>query len=114
MNDPQQPPPPSDWAVLELMGHVRLAGRVSEEEKFGAKVGRIDVPVGETYVTQYFTAASIYRLTLVGEDVARAVAKNLVQPVPVSAWELPKQLAASPPPDGLLGDGETEDDDPPY
>ncbi len=32
------------WAVLELMGHVRLAGRISEEERFGSKIGRIDVP----------------------------------------------------------------------
>lgn len=33
------------WAILELMGHVRLSGRVSEEERFGCKLGRIDVPV---------------------------------------------------------------------
>jgi hypothetical protein len=32
------------WAILELMGHVRMAGRVTEEERFGAKMGRIDVP----------------------------------------------------------------------
>lgn len=32
------------WAVVELMGHVRMAGRVTEEERFGAKVGRVDVP----------------------------------------------------------------------
>jgi hypothetical protein len=32
------------WAIVELMGHVRIAGRVSEEERFGAKLGRIDIP----------------------------------------------------------------------
>lgn len=32
------------WAILELMGHVRMAGRVTEEERFGCKMGRIDVP----------------------------------------------------------------------
>lgn len=32
------------WAIVELMGHVRLAGRLSEEEKFGAKMGRLDIP----------------------------------------------------------------------
>lgn len=36
------------WAILELMGHVRMAGRVTEEERFGSKVGRIDVPYPET------------------------------------------------------------------
>lgn len=32
------------WAIVELMGHVRLAGRLSEEEKFGSKLGRLDIP----------------------------------------------------------------------
>jgi hypothetical protein len=32
------------WCVLELFGHVRMAGRVTEEERFGSKMGRIDVP----------------------------------------------------------------------
>lgn len=34
------------WAILELMGHVRMAGRVTEENRFGTVVGRIDVPTG--------------------------------------------------------------------
>jgi hypothetical protein len=34
------------WAIVELMGHVRLAGRLTEEEKFGAKMGRLDIPAG--------------------------------------------------------------------
>lgn len=33
------------WAVLELMGHRVMAGRVSEVEMFGRKLIRIDVPV---------------------------------------------------------------------
>jgi hypothetical protein len=36
------------WVVLELMGHVRMAGRVTEEELFGAKIGRIDVPKAQS------------------------------------------------------------------
>lgn len=32
------------WAIVELMGHVRVAGRVTEEEHFGSKLGRIDIP----------------------------------------------------------------------
>ena len=30
--------------ILELMGHVRLAGFVTQEELFGTKMGRIEVP----------------------------------------------------------------------
>jgi hypothetical protein len=85
------------WAVVELMGHVRVAGRVTEEEKFGGKLGRIDVPTPDGgFVTQYFGASSVYRLTVVSEEAARLVAKES-QSAPVHAWEFPKQLAASPP-----------------
>jgi hypothetical protein len=75
------------WAVLEMMGHLRMAGRVSEEERFGSKVGRIDVPQGDKFVTCYFTAASIYRLTPCTEDVARAAAKHS-NPAPVHRYQL--------------------------
>ncbi len=82
------------WAVVELMGHVRVAGRLSEEEKFGGKLGRVDVPTDDGgFVTQYFTASSVYRLTIVSEEAARLVAKNN-RVEPVHSWEIPKQLAA--------------------
>lgn len=77
------------WAVVELMGHVKLAGYVTEEERFGVKMGRIDVPGadGQTIVTQYFSGASVYRITPVTEEVARAVAAGN-QPQPVTRWDL--------------------------
>lgn len=33
------------WAIVELLGHVRMAGRLTEEERFGGKMGRLDVPI---------------------------------------------------------------------
>lgn len=103
------------WAILELMGHVRLAGRVSEEEKFGTKLGRIDVPQKDgTFVTQYFSGSSIYRLTPVSEHVARDAAGRC-QPQPVQPWEYPKQLptaeAARPGSGAYLGDEDEDDRD---
>jgi hypothetical protein len=77
-----------DWAILELMGHVRTAGFVTEEEHFGCKLGRIDIPNGDGMATQYFGGSSVYRLTITTEEVARAVAKSN-QPEPVHRWELP-------------------------
>jgi hypothetical protein len=77
------------WAILELMGHVRLAGRVSEEAHFGTALGRIDIPNGDTFTTQYFGGSSIYRLTPTTEEIARSVAA-VNQPEPVRPWELPK------------------------
>jgi hypothetical protein len=79
------------WAIVELMGHVRLAGRLTEEEKFGAKMGRLDIPLNEGFITQYFGGGSVYRITFVSEDVARHVAKQEA-PAPVSPWDFPKVL----------------------
>lgn len=33
-----------EWAIIEVFGHRRLAGRAREEERFGSKLLRIDVP----------------------------------------------------------------------
>jgi hypothetical protein len=82
------------WAILELMGHVRMAGRVTEEERFGSKMGRIDVPQGEGFTTVYFSGASIYRMTPTTEAIARSVAAQN-QPEPVHRWELPQPEKAA-------------------
>jgi hypothetical protein len=87
----EQSETPVMWGILELMGHVRTAGRITEEEKFGCKLGRIDIPKDDGFVTQYFGGSSIYRLSPCTEEVARAVAKTSV-PSPVHSWELPKQI----------------------
>lgn len=82
------------WGVLELMGHVRVAGKITEEERFGAKLGRIDIPNKDGgFTTQFFTGASIYRLTPTTEENARHVALHC-QPTPVHSWELPRPAIA--------------------
>lgn len=35
---------PFEWAIVEIFGHRKHAGRAREEERFGAKMLRIDVP----------------------------------------------------------------------
>lgn len=80
------------WAIVELMGHVRMGGRVSEEERFGTKMGRIDIPRGEGFYTQYFGGQSVYRITIVEEAAARGVAAAMSLE-PVHTWEMPKTLA---------------------
>lgn len=92
------------WAILELMGHVRLAGKISEVERFGSKMGRIDIPDGEGWITQFFGGGSVYRITFVTEAVARHTAKSTA-PAPVSPWDFPKQLT-------VYNERDEEDDDP--
>ncbi|MGE5590980.1 MAG: acetyltransferase [Bacillota bacterium] len=78
----------AEWAILELMGHRRLAGHVTEQEIAGASFIRIDVPgVDATVATQFYAPVAIYAITPTTEEVARAVA-SANQPEPVTRWEL--------------------------
>lgn len=86
------------WAVVELFGHRRLGGFVTEEEHIGATLLRIDIPVSPafedcTYFTQYYSHGALYGLTMVSEEAARAVA-GYCEPDVVKSWELPKQEPA--------------------
>lgn len=78
-----------EWGIVELFGHVRLAGRVSEIERFGGKMLRLDIPKpdGGWAATQFVGHAALYRVTPTTEDIARASAAHL-QPEPMQRWEL--------------------------
>jgi hypothetical protein len=80
-------PPFEAWAIVELMGHRRLAGKVSEQRIAGATLLRIDVPRGSGFTTTFYGSTAIFSLTPTTEDVVRAVALHS-QPEPVSRWEL--------------------------
>lgn len=59
--------PAPEYAVVELMGHVRHVGRLTEVERFGTKMGRVDVPKDgkfeDGFTSFFFSGASIYRVT---------------------------------------------------
>ena len=62
------------WAIVELMGHRRYGGEVSEVEMYGAKLLRLDVYPAEgddPAMTQYYSASAIYCITPATEDIAR-------------------------------------------
>lgn len=84
------------WAIVELMGHRRLAGHVTEVELAGAKVLRIDIPDGDGFTTQFYGGGALYCLTPTSEATARAAAAASARPEPIHRWELP-----SPRPDDL-------------
>lgn len=85
------------WAIVELMGHRKLAGRVSEQVIAGTALLRIDVPAygengnQEPGFTQFYGASSIYCLTPTTEEICKRFAARYRER-PVSAYELP-QLA---------------------
>jgi hypothetical protein len=115
---------PDTWAIVELMGHIKLAGKLTEEERFGSKLGRLDIPTAEkctcpnadrksadepttpcglcqgagfvaSFMTQYFGGGSVYRITVVSEEVARHVARQSA-PAPVSPWDFPRRALPAP------------------
>ena len=96
------------FAILELFGHVRLAGKVTEASIGGCSFLRVDVlkPDGEVDFTRYLGNGSVYSMTPVTEEVARRVGNGSAQ-APVKPWEIPKPML--PPAENLSHDLPDED-----
>lgn len=60
-----------EWARVEIMGHRCHYGRTREEERFGAKMLRIDIPIdgvpAKGWRTHYYGGSSIFSFTLTDE-----------------------------------------------
>lgn len=77
------------WCIVELMGHVTLAGYVTETEIGGGKLMRIEVPQskGMQAFTSFFGATSVYKMTPVDEETVQTLCKRQQQQ-PFQSWEL--------------------------
>ena len=77
------------WACVEIFGHRKHYGRVSEVERFGTKLLRVDVPVNagrlvgdrqivahaeaaEVFETHVYGGGAIFSLTPMTEESARS------------------------------------------
>lgn len=80
------------WAIVDIMGHQRLAGRVTEETIGGVSLLRCDIPEvnGIPAWTTYLTAGSLYQMTPVTEEIARTIAEKLCKQ-PISLYDLPEE-----------------------
>lgn len=113
------------WALLELFGHQKIVGKVTEHELGGTAMLRVDVPgvEGQEPFTKFYGPSAIFSLTPISEAVGLALAKRLrADPISVYAPEL---RALSPGRDSvedadvdpLDDDGDPDDGlplDPPY
>jgi hypothetical protein len=74
------------WAILELIGHRRLAGRVSEATVAGAAFIRIDVPhpndSTRLRATHFISPTAVRAITPATEETASAIARGLRPPTP--------------------------------
>lgn len=77
------------WCVVELMGHVTLAGHVSEQEVGGTALLRIDVPGTEAgpAFTKMVGTSAIYGITPVDEETVRTICEEESQR-PFASWAL--------------------------
>lgn len=96
------------WCVLDLFGHQRTAGHVTEATIGGCSFIRIDVPEkDDKYRTEYYGNGAVYSMRPVSEEVARKIAEGAS--TPVSAWEI-SRLGLNPMADSMIDD----DDDAPF
>lgn len=61
-----------EWAIVEIFGHRTHAGRTREEERFGSKMLRIDVPnrgdaEAHGWTTMYYGGSAIFSFALTDE-----------------------------------------------
>jgi hypothetical protein len=96
--------PFASWSILELFGHRRLAGWLTEVELAGSGMWRIDVPSprGGNVATQFYAPGAVYGITPCDEVTARALAEQ-IRPSPVTALELALPAARRQHP--FVGDG---------
>ena len=106
------------WAIVELMGHTKIAGLVTEQALAGGAFLRVDVPGtrNEWVMTKLYGASAVYCITPVTEDLARRAAQAITAPRPVTRWELPvlkdtEGRAADPPADDYRYDQDIDEAD---
>jgi len=79
----------SQPAIIDLFGHTRIAGKVTEEAVGGAALIRVDVPEtdGQQAYTRYYGIGAIYSIAPTDEATMLRAARALRQE-PIHAYEL--------------------------
>lgn len=80
---------PGQWAVVELFGHQKIAGLLTEATIGGCSFVRVDVPGdGENPgFTKLYGNGAIYAISFVSEEIARRAAAYFTVK-PIQSYEL--------------------------
>lgn len=83
------------WMVVEFLGHHKLAGFVTEEQKWGQVLLRIDIPTSVKdgkmqFTTQWYGTHALYCATPVNETDAIHLAKQY-RPRPFDKFDLHRE-----------------------
>lgn len=94
------------WALIELFGHNRIAGRVTEAEMGGGALIRVDVPSVKDRqpITKYYNVKAIYGITPVDEATARQMAES-IDAAPINSYSIEREIERR----KSLGSGESDD-----
>ena len=91
------------WGLVELMGHQRIAGLITEQNLGGQAFLRVDVPnptgIGFAF-TRFYSAGAVYCISPTDKQIAIGLAANC-SARPVSIYDLGKLIQ-----DKKVGDGE--------
>jgi hypothetical protein len=88
MTDQLPEHPPGDYAIVEVMGHRTIVGRISEVERFGTKLLAIEaIWQSELLPAALIGGASIYQLT-------PCTAATAFERQPKHHWQLPPTIVA--------------------
>lgn len=97
-----------EWAIVDLFGHQRVAGRVSEQQIGGTSFVRVDVPrtMAAAPFTKLYGPGAIYSITITDEETAMAAARYC-EAVPMDQWTIREMLTL---PSPAVGDYEEVSD----
>jgi len=75
------------WAIVELFGHQKIAGFVTEATIGGCSFVRVDVPQidGSQALTKFYGNGAIYSMTPVSEELVKTFVKKY-QPAPLNVY----------------------------
>jgi len=85
----------TEWCIVEMMGHRRIAGHVTERTIAGHGFLEVRIP-SEPPLVQFIQPSSIYAMTPCTEETARSLAKTL-SPEPISYFDAKRMLAVDAP-----------------
>jgi len=92
------------FAIIELMGHQKMSGKVTEQTIGSASFIRVDVPETKNVkeFTRFINPSSIYAINPVTEEIMKDIAEN-ISFQPLKAWDFSDEqkikMAISPPDD---------------
>lgn len=101
------PLPEGEYAIVELLGHTTLIGRIDEVDRFGTKMLQIEpIFAGQLLGPVFQGGGSIYRLTPCSAEVAASKGAT-------SEWQLPAPVRATIPV-AMLPPPVADDDEEPF